>query len=160
MILVSISYLDPFLFIYSLNYLHLIRSPNALVFIFIYSLLIPCLSFSVFSLSLLCWNICIKCGERSACGWLRRAIYDNSQVQLEAETSPIPGRRPGDAEGPPISIREQAIPQVDWSFQSDRGPWEWGINAWDVGGRRDSSYMECDQPQVLLQLNSNLVHSS
>jgi len=51
------------------------------------------------------------------------------QVQLEAEASPVPGRRPGDAEGPPLSAREQVVPQVDWSFQSDRGPCEWSIQA-------------------------------
>ena len=39
-----------FFFIYSLNYLHLIRSPNPLVFIFIYSLHIPwSLIFSIFT---------------------------------------------------------------------------------------------------------------
>jgi len=51
------------------------------------------------------------------------------EAQLKAEASPIPGHRPGDAEGPPISAREQAVPQVDWSFQSDKSPWEWGIQA-------------------------------
>jgi len=35
---------------------------------------------------------------------------------LEAEAPPVPGRRPGDKEGPPILARKQVVPQVDWPF--------------------------------------------
>jgi len=51
------------------------------------------------------------------------------QVQLQAETSEVPGCRPGNAEGPPVPVRKQAISQVDWPFQSNGGPWEWSIEA-------------------------------
>jgi len=62
------------------------------------------------------------------------------QIQFQAEASVVSGRRPGDAKGPPIPAREQVIPQVDWSFQSDRGPWEWSIQAQDIKRWGDSSY--------------------
>ena len=49
------------------------------------------------------------------------------QIQLQAETSTVSGPRPGDAEGPLVPAREQVVPQVNWSFKSDKGPWEWSI---------------------------------
>jgi len=49
------------------------------------------------------------------------------QVQLQVETSAIPGRRPGDEEGSPVPVRKQAIPQVDRSFQNNGGPQKWGV---------------------------------
>jgi len=58
---------------------------------------------------------------------LKRRVQYKYNSKLKA--SPVPGRRPGDAEGPPLLAREQVVPQVDWSFQSDRGPWEWSLQA-------------------------------
>jgi len=51
-------------------------------------------------------------------------VREEARIKVEAlkrrveykHSSPVPGRRPGNAEHPPISAKEQALPQVDWSF--------------------------------------------
>ena len=68
------------------------------------------------------------------------------QVQLQAETSAVPGHRPSDEEGPPIPARKQVVSQVDWSLQGDRSPWEWSIQARDFRRWSNPSYVERNQP--------------
>ena len=74
------------------------------------------------------------------------------KVQLQVETSAVPGCRLGYGNGPPLPTWEQFISQVGWSISCDRGAWEWGVQARDLRRWDNSSNLERRQPKILFQI--------